>query len=151
MDKIDRAILEMLQVEFPLVKRPFKLIGERAGIAEEEAIARIKRLLESGKIRQIRPIIDSKKLGLKSTLVAMSIPQDRIDEVARIINSYDGVSHNYVRNHHYNIWFTLAARDEKSLNEIVEEIKKRAGIEDVLNLPAKKLFKLEVKFNMTRT
>ena len=151
MDKIDRAILEMLQVEFPLVKRPFKLIGERVGIAEEEAIARIKRLLESGKIRQIRPVIDSKKLGLKSTLVAMSIPQDRIGEVAGIINSYDGVSHNYVRNHHYNIWFTLAARDEKSLNEIVEEIKKRAGIEDVLNLPTKKLFKLEVKFNMTRT
>ncbi len=148
MNKIDRAILKMLQVEFPLDARPFKVIGKRAGINERETIARVKRLLESGEIRQIRPILDSKKLGMKGTLVAMSVPENRIDEVADIINSYDGVSHNYLREHHYNIWFTLAAENEKRLNELIREIKKRTGAKDVLNLPTKKLFKLEVKFNI---
>ncbi len=148
MDKIDRAILSILQVEFPLVEKPFKAIAERIGIDEAEVLERIKRLQKSGRIRQLRPIIDSKKLGLKSTLVAMSVPENKIEKVAEIINSYEGVSHNYVRKHRYNIWFTLAARDEKSLKQVIEEIKKRSGIKDVLSLPTKKLFKLEVKFDI---
>ncbi|MEM2934105.1 MAG: AsnC family transcriptional regulator [Methanocellales archaeon] len=148
MDKIDRVILSILQIELPLVEKPFKAIGERIGIEEEEVIERVKRLHKSGKIRQFRPIINPKKLGLKTTLVAMRVPEDKIEKVAEIIDSYEGVSHNYVRRHYYNIWFTLAARDEKSLKQTVEEIKKRTGIKEVLNLPAKKLFKLEVKFDL---
>jgi DNA-binding Lrp family transcriptional regulator len=148
MDRIDKAILSILQVEFPLVEKPFKAIGERIGIGEAEVIERVKRLQETGKIRQLRAIVNFKKMGLKSTLVAMSVPKDKIKEVAEIINSYEGVSHNYARRHHYNIWFTLAARDEKRLKQIIEEIKKRSGVKDVLNLPTKKLFKLEVKFDI---
>lgn len=148
MDKIDRAILSILQAEFPLVMKPFKAIGEQIGMSEAEVIERIKRLQRSGRIRHIRPIIDAKELGLESTLVAMRVPEERIKEVAMIINSYKGVSHNYLRKHYYNIWFTLSARDQKSLKQILMEIKKRSGIKEVLNLPTKKLFKLEVKFNL---
>lgn len=146
LDTLDKSLLNMLQDELPLLSQPFEELGNRIGISEEDVISRVKRLLEEGVIRRIGPIIDIKKLGGASTLVAMSVPSKRINGTAAIINEYPEVTHNYLRSHRYNVWFIISARSKDRLEEILEEIKK-LGYE-IIDLPATKMFKIRVKFDM---
>lgn len=147
LDEIDKKILNAIQLDFPLVHRPFRQLGDRLELKEEDLIKRIKRLQTDGAIRRIGPIISTKKTGGVSTLVALKAPAERVDEVAQIINGYDEVSHNYLRPAEYNIWFTLSAESEKRMHEILSEIGEKTGCE-VMNLPTKRLFKIGVKFNI---
>ncbi len=147
LDEIDKKILNAIQLDFPLAHRPFRELGNRLGLKEEDVIKRIKRLQAEGAIRRIGPIINTKKTGGVSTLVALKAPSGRVDEIAQIINGYDEVSHNYLRPAEFNIWFTLSAESEKKMQEILKEIGDKTGCQ-VMNLPTKRLFKIGVKFNI---
>lgn len=148
LDSVDRKILQAVQSDFPLVPRPYLHIAEKAGVSEKEVIERIRRMQEKGIIRRLGGLFDSRKLGYTGTLCAMRVPPEDIERVASIINEYHGVTHNYLRNHQYNVWFTLLAESEAKMNSLLDEIQKRTGITDILNLPAVNVFKVRVNFDI---
>jgi siroheme decarboxylase len=150
LDRIDLAILDALQDNIPLEARPYAAIATRIGIAETEILKRLKRLHEAGIIRGISPVLESRHMGLcAATLVALHVPEEKIPATAAIISSYPEVSHNFRREHYYSLWFTIAARNEVRLGEILTEILERTGIsgEDALNLPTVRKLKINVRFS----
>jgi DNA-binding Lrp family transcriptional regulator len=148
MDQIDRNILNRIQHAFPVKSRPFEELGGELGLDENEMLERVRKLREQGYIRRMGPIFDPRTLGYVSTLCTLKTPQTRIDEVARVINAYPGVTHNYLRDHPYNIWFTLITRGEEGIRETIDQIKKDTGIDEILILPAERFYKLKVEFNV---
>ncbi|MBE0466266.1 MAG: Lrp/AsnC family transcriptional regulator [Candidatus Desulforudis sp.] len=149
LDNTDRRLLEIIQRQIPLSSRPFADIGVELGIGEGEVLERLRRLQEAKIIRRIGGFFDSRKLGYTGTLCALQVPRDRIEEVAAVINAYSEVSHNYLRTHEYNMWFTILAPSQSEVERVMEEIKARTGIDSVLSLPAERLFKIRVKFNVS--
>jgi DNA-binding Lrp family transcriptional regulator len=149
-DQIDLAILNALQDDLPLVSRPWKTIADRLNITETEIICRMKNLEEAGIIRGISPVLESRSLGLHAaTLVALHVPEERLDEIAAVISSYAEVSHNFQRDHYYSLWFTIAAQDEEDIQRVLHEILQQAGIpaSDLLDLPTTKKIKINVRFS----
>lgn len=147
LDETDKKILNTIQHEFPLDTHPFLKLGEGLGISEEEVLIRLRRLQEEGAVRKIGPVINRNRVGGTSTLVAVKVPEEMIDEVADYIGGYAEVSHNYLRPDIYNIWFTLSASDEERIQEILRELNQKTGLEFV-NLPTVRLFKIGVRFNI---
>ena len=150
MDIVDRNILNIIQTRFPLVETPFKAVGDEVGIAEEEVLARIGELKSKNVVRQISAIFDTRRLGYKTTLVAMRLPADELDAAAQVINEHPGVSHNYARNGHYNLWFTLAVPPYEDLAETVEGMAGRTNAETYRLMPTIKFFKIGVNFDMVK-
>jgi siroheme decarboxylase len=149
-DQTDLAILNALQDDLPLVSRPWKAIAERLGITETAILGRMKTLEEAGIIRGISPVLESRHLGLHAaTLVALHVPEERVDEIAAIISSFAEVSHNFQRDHYYSLWFTIAARDGEGIRRVLDGILQRAGIpaSDALDLPTTKKIKIDVRFS----
>jgi DNA-binding Lrp family transcriptional regulator len=146
---IDRKILNILQTDFPISARPFRKIGSELGITEEEVINKIINLKQAKVIRQVSAIFDSHNIGYKSTLVAFNVPEAQVENAASVINAHNGVSHNYLRNNTYNIWFTITLPPDKDFDEEIGLIAKNAKAEDYLILPTLKLFKIGVNFDMT--
>ena len=151
-DVLDRKLLETAQDNFPLTRRPWASIGKQLGLTESEVIERLRVLYRKGVIRKIGPAIDAKHVGLHaSTLIAMRLPRNRIQKVAAVVAQYQGVSHCYARNHQYNLWFTIAGRDEKELGKMLQEIKRKTKVakDDVLDLRPTRIFKVDVRFQLT--
>jgi DNA-binding Lrp family transcriptional regulator len=151
MDKINRRILQALQDDFPLEARPYEIVADRLQISKEELWERIQRMLDKGVIRRIGASIDSRKLGFSSTLAAISVEPDRVDRAAEVIGEFHEVTHSYLRNDPFNIWFTIIAVDEKRIEEILEQIRDVMSLETskILNLPVKRLFKLDARFKVS--
>ena len=144
---LDRNLLKFLQNNFPITPEPFKDLALYFEVTEEEILERVRKLKEKGIIRRIGGVCDSRKLGYKSTLCAMSVPQERLQETTEIVNSYLGVTHNYLREHHLNMWFTLIAPSQKKLEQIIFEITTKTGL-PVKSLPASRIFKIKVEFEI---
>lgn len=147
LDSTDKKILDIIQTNFPLEPRPYKVIGEAVGISEEEALAKVVNLKKTGIIRRLGANFQSKKLGFRSTLCAAKVPAEKMDLFIREVNSKKGVTHNYLRDHAYNVWFTLIGPSWDSMCATLADITEKTGIE-ILNLPATKLFKIRVDFSM---
>jgi len=147
-DSTDKAILNLIQWDFPLVVRPFEEIGKRLNISEDEAMKRIKAIKETGVIRQINAIFDTRRLNYKSALIAMSIRPDKLEYVANEINKHPGVSHNYERNHEYNLWFTIAVPPDGAIQHDLEKFAKLDGVIKYRLLPTLKLYKIGVRLDI---
>ncbi|MEK6682143.1 MAG: AsnC family transcriptional regulator [Nitrospirota bacterium] len=148
MDKIDKQILNKIQTDFPVAERPYKVIAEEFGLTEEAVISCVKKLKESGIIRRLGATFDSRRLGYTSTLVSAKVPVEKISDVTALINKYPGVTHNYLRENNYNIWFTLIAPSKEAIERILKTISDKTGIEEIRSLPAVNFFKVKVNFEM---
>ena len=144
MDTIDKKLLNLMQNEIPIDKRPFKILGEKLFLTENEVLKRVNKLKNEGIIRRIGGIFNSRKMGYTSTLCAAKVPENKIEEVAACINEYHEVTHNYIREDEYNMWFTVITYSEENLNNILEEIKRKTTLNEVISLPSIKLFKVKV-------
>lgn len=147
-DDMDKAIIDLLQSKFPVTKRPYLELSRQLNMTEADLMSRIALLKENGYIRRIGGIFDSRKLGYTGTLCAMKVPMDRIGEVSEIVNSYSGITHNYIRDHSFNMWFTMLAPSVQKVEENILEIRMRTGISELLVLPAVTVFKINASFKM---
>jgi DNA-binding Lrp family transcriptional regulator len=148
-DDLDRQLLNRIQGDFPLVARPYAELGRDLGLSEDEVVERMRALKAGRIVRQVSAIFDTKSLGYKSSLVAMRVDPARITEAARIINEHPGVTHNYERNHQYNLWFTIAVPPTSDLEAIVQRIHEMANAEVTRVMYTLRLFKIGVNLDMT--
>lgn len=148
MDDMDKAILNEIQSDFPVTSHPYHELGKRLDLSEHEVIERIKGLKDEGVIRRIGGNFHSSRLDFTSTLCAAKVPQEKIDHFVEVVNSYPGVTHNYLRNNIYNIWFTFIAQDMTYIDNALKDISEETGVMEILNLPAARTFKIKVDFEV---
>ncbi len=152
LDNVDKKILQEIQSVFPITPRPFQTLAEQLSLDESDVRRRIKALIENKIIRRLGPIIDTAAMGNTGGLMAMNVPEEQIEGVAKVINAYSSVSHNYLRKGRnrripYNIWFTMSAPNKEALGKNLKEIEDKTGLV-VKNLPTTKKFKIGVKFRI---
>jgi DNA-binding Lrp family transcriptional regulator len=149
-DAADAALLGVLQETVPFTERPFADLGKHCGLTEHETLARVKALKEGKVIRQISAIFDTRSLGYASSLVAARIAPEKLDAAVSIINSHPGVSHNYLRNHEFNLWYTIAVppTSKLGLEGTVDLLHRLSGAETTRLLPTLRLFKIGVRFDV---
>ena len=148
MDDTDRAILNEIQSDFPLTPRPYREVGKRFRLSESEVLERVKRLKAEGIIRRIGGNFNSRRLDFTSTLCAARVPKEKMERFVQLVNSYPGVTHNYLRNHDYNVWFTFIAPNMPQIDDALEEISNATGVTEIINLPAVRQFKIRVDFEV---
>jgi len=150
-DEVDQRLLNALQAGIPLERRPFAGIARVVGITEDEVIRRTQVLKDAAIVRQVSAIFDTRALGYESTLVAASYPEDRLFDAAAVVSGHPGVSHNYRRTHHFNLWFTLAVEPgaRLSLEDTLEILARETGATSMRVLPTLMLYKINVQLDMT--
>jgi DNA-binding Lrp family transcriptional regulator len=150
LDDTDKRLLNLMQGAFPIAPRPYESVATKAALTESEVMSRVQRLLDERIIRQVTPIFDTRALGYSSMLVAAKVDPDNPWRAAKIINEHPGVSHNYLRNHEFNIWFTIATEPDSPLgvDGTLEVLARLAGAESVRQLPTLKLFKIRMDLEM---
>jgi DNA-binding Lrp family transcriptional regulator len=150
LDELDRKLLNLLQGSFPIASRPYAHVAELAGVPEQEVLTRTKRLLDERIIREITPIFDTRVLGYSSMLVAAKVDPENPWRAAKIINSHPGVSHNYLRDHEFNLWFTIATEPDSplGLEGTLQLLERLTGAESVRQLPTLRLFKIRMDLEM---
>ncbi len=148
LNDFDKQLLNIIQSDIPLVSRPFAVLAERLGADEATVIERLRFLRENGFIRRIGPFFDSSRLGYVSTLVALAVEPDDLPAVAAAVNAYPGVTHNYEREGAYNLWFALLSPNMAAQERVLAAVASLPGIKRLLNLPATKKFKVNVRFTL---
>jgi siroheme decarboxylase len=152
LDDLDRRLLNLMQGSFPLAPRPYAAVARAAEIGEDEVLARVSRLVEQRIIREITPIYDTRALGYASMLVAAKVDAEHPHRAAEIINSHPGVSHNYLRDHDFNLWFTVAVEPDSALGlqGTLDVLQRLTGAESIRQLPTLKLFKIRMDLEMEK-
>jgi DNA-binding Lrp family transcriptional regulator len=150
LDDVDRKLLNLMQGSFPIALRPYQHVAALAGLEEAEVLARVRHLLDARIIRQVTPIFDTRALGYSSMLVAAKVDPEYPHRAAQVINAHPGVSHNYLRNHAFNLWFTIATEPDSplGLDGTLEILAREARAESVRQLPTLKLFKIRMDLEM---
>jgi siroheme decarboxylase len=152
LDEADKKLLNLLQGSFPLAQRPFAEVAQAASLTEADVLARTQRLLDERIIREITPIFDTRVLGYSSMLVAAKVDPEHPWRAAKIINSHPGVSHNYLRDHEFNLWFTIATEPESKLGlqGSLDVLQRLTGAQSVRQLPTLRLFKIRMDLEMEK-
>jgi DNA-binding Lrp family transcriptional regulator len=148
MDELDKTILNRIQTRFPLTSRPFESIARELGTTEDEVLKRVSRLKANGIIRRIGGNFVPGKLGFVSTLCTAQVPEAKMDLFARTVNTFPGVTHNYLRENSFNVWFTFIAPSMAVIRDNLVRIAEKTGVERILNLPATHVFKIKAKFDL---
>src|SRR5919197_89813 len=150
LDAADKHLMNLLQSRFPLAREPYAAIAAEAGLPTDEVMARTRRLLDERIICEITPIFDTRALGYSSMLVAAKVDRDNPHRAARIINEHPGVSHNYLRDHEFNLWFTIATPPDSKLglDGTLEVLQRETGAESIRQLPTLTLFKINMNLEM---
>jgi DNA-binding Lrp family transcriptional regulator len=153
LDDLDKKVLNLMQGRFPLEPRPYAAVAREAGVAEEVVLDRVRTLLKDRIIRQVTPIYDTRAFGYGSMLVAAKVDPEHPWRAAKVINSHPGVSHNYLRNHEFNLWFTIAVeeRSKLGLQGTLDVLAEQAGAESIRQLPTLKLFKIRMDLDVEGT
>jgi DNA-binding Lrp family transcriptional regulator len=148
MDAIDRKIVNAIQSDFPISPQPYHELGKRLHLPAEEVLERVKALKASGIIRRIGGNFHSHRLNYTSTLCAARIPENKIEPFVAVVNSYPGVTHNYLRKHDYNVWFTFIAPSMSEIENSLRQISEKTGVKEIYSLPAVRMFKIRVDFEV---
>ena len=148
MDEIDKAILNRIQSDFPITSQPYLAIADELNLTENDVLERVSRLKEMGIIRRIGGNFVPAKLGYVSTLCAARVPEDKIEHFADVVNRFPGVTHNYLRENSFNVWFTFIAASMEEIEQNLKEIEQETGITEILNLPATRVFKIKAQFDV---
>ncbi|HEX6459042.1 MAG TPA: AsnC family transcriptional regulator [Thermoleophilaceae bacterium] len=150
LDELDKRLLNLMQGSFPLAPQPYAEVARLAEVSEDEVLKRVERLLRERIIRQVTPIFDTRVLGYKSMLVAAKVDAENPHRAAKIVNSHPGVSHNYLRNHDFNMWFTIAVEPDSKLglDGTLDVIQRETGAESIRQLPTLRLFKIRMDLEM---
>lgn len=146
MDDLDRSIINIIQSDFPIAPRPYAEVAKRLDLSEEDILERVRALKEEGIIRRIGASFNSRKLEFSSTLCAARVPEEKVEAFVNTVNRFPGVTHNYLRNSPYNVWFTFIAETMDEIEESLEVIRQETGVEEIRNLPAVRTFKIKVDF-----
>ena len=149
LDDTDRLLLDNMQSHFPLSATPWNDLADTLSLTEEEVLKRVTRMKEDGVLRRTGAVIDARALGYTSCLLAMQVPRDRMEEVASLISSCNGVTHNYERDDDFNLWFTLTCESEEARNRQIRQWEETTGLR-VLAFPGEKTFKRRVQFAMQK-
>jgi len=148
MDAIDRKIINAIQSNFPISLQPYQELGKQLHLAPDEVLKRVKVLKAASIIRRIGGNFHSHRLNYTSTLCAARVPEDKIEHFVEVVNNYPGVTHNYLRKHDYNIWFTFIAPSTSNIENALKEISEKTGVKEVYSLPAVRMFKIRVDFEV---
>lgn len=148
MDELDKSILNRIQTRFPLTTRPYDTIADELGTTEAEVLERVSRLKENGIIRRIGGNFVPGKVGFVSTLCTARVPEDKLEVFAHTVNAFPGVTHNYIRENAFNVWFTFIAPSMEIVRENISRISESTGVKSILNLPATHVFKIKAKFDL---
>jgi DNA-binding Lrp family transcriptional regulator len=148
MDAVDRKIINAIQSHFPICPQPYQVLGKKLHLPPEEVLERVKALKAAGIIRRIGGNFHSRRLSYTSTLCAARVPEEKIEGFVDVVNRYPGVTHNYLRKHDYNVWFTFIAPSTSYIENALKEISAKTGVQEIYSLPAVRMFKIRVDFEV---
>ncbi len=146
MDEIDKKILRAVQSHLPIEERPWQALGRDLGLSEDQVLARLADLKKRGIIRRIGGNFDSTSLGWAATLCAAKVPPDKFDQFVEAVNAFPGVTHNYRRDHEFNVWFTFIAESMEVIEQHLAELAESTGVADICSMPSVRKYKIKVDF-----